>query len=133
MGREMSSPDRHSPLDDLASHGLQAIPASRFLEAAEDCAARASATGDARYPILHQVMGEVLDWWTDHDERGGIPAAVVSEINGVITQQLPIVLALEQPTDGYAAAVRLADDLRALRTGPEEWIARGYLKPPPAE
>ncbi len=125
----MSTSDYRSLLDELARHGLEAVPAMHLAEVATECDARARVSGDARYPVLEHLFRDVLDWWSDHDERGGIPTPVASEIDSTIRQRLPVVLGADLPTDGYAAAVQLAHTLRPLLLGPEEWIARGYLAP----
>jgi hypothetical protein len=122
---------RSSPaslLQALADDGLRAVPADRFEEVAEECDARARETGDARYPVLHQVLLQANSWW---DERGGVPKAIADEVDAVIRSQLPGALAEPSSREGYARAMDLANGLRALMTGLNNWVDRGYLKPPP--
>jgi hypothetical protein len=121
-----SRPD--SVLDSLANQGLAAVPASRFGEVVEECNARADESGDARYPVLGRIFEDVAEWWSEHDERGGIPSALSDQINSAIKQRLPSVLAPQLAKDGYAKALRLAEMLEELLTGPGDWLARGYLK-----
>lgn len=126
----MSTSGRDSLLDALASGGLDAIPAERFTEVAQECHEKASETGDARYPVLEQLVLEVLDWWSDYDERGGVPRPIVDRIDRAITSELPSVLESSDSADAYGRARHLADELRDLLTGPSDWISKGYLSPP---
>jgi hypothetical protein len=56
---------------------------------------------------------------------------VAAQIDALIMRDLPGVIAVEQPRDGYRDAMQFAEEMRELLTGPEEWIALGYLTPPP--
>ncbi len=125
----MGSADPNSLLQQLAEGGLEAVPAIYLEAVADECAHQADATGDARYVTLAIVFRETLDWWSHHDEHGGIPTPVAKGIDRVIVMQLSQVIANEDQAEAFRAVEQLADDLRAYLTGPEEWIELGYLKP----
>jgi hypothetical protein len=116
-------------LQKLAEGGFTAVPADHLEAVADECARQADATGDGRYVTLAIIFRETLDWWSHHDEHGGIPTPVAKGIDRVILMQLSRVLANKDQAEAFRAAERLADDLRAYLTGPEEWIELGYLKP----
>jgi hypothetical protein len=111
----------------LADGGVAAVPPERWEDVAVECDARAQATGDARYPVIQQVLLETFEWW---DERGGVPRAIANQIQDVITKELPPTLGASSPADGYVLATKLAHNLRALLTGTSDWIERGYVNPP---
>ena len=112
----------------LAQEGLQGVSVDRLEKVAEECDARARETGDARYPVLEQVLIQMSSWW---GERGGIPTALANEADALFKAQLPDTLAAESAAEGYVRATSLAQELRGLMTGPSNWVARGYLRPPP--
>ena len=125
----MSSSDPTRLLQELAEGGLEAVPALQLATVADECARQADVTGDARYSTLATTFRETFDWWTDHDERGGIPTAVANGIDRVIMMQLSRVITSDDQAEAFRAATQLANDIRAYLTGPEEWIELGYLKP----
>jgi hypothetical protein len=122
-----------SPLEVLASDGLRGLPVSDFGAVVEESAASARATGDARYTTLADLFGSLQEWWSDHDEMGGIPSPLAAEIDSLIVSRLPEVLRAASAAEGYAMAAGLASEVRRLMTGPNDWIKRGYLRSrPPA-
>jgi hypothetical protein len=126
----MSDPSPAPLLWALANGGVAAVPPERWEDVAVECDARARATGDARYPVIQQVLLQALEWW---DDRGGVPRAIADQIQDVITKQLPTTLAATSPAEAYGLATNLAGDLRALLTGTSDWIERGYVSPPPED
>lgn len=123
----MGGPPPVPLLSALAQGGVAAVPPEQWPDVAVECDACARATGDARYPVLQQVLLQTSEWW---DERGGVPTAIANQIHDVITKQLPSTLASESPANAYVLATNLAQDLRALLTGTADWIERGYVSRP---
>lgn len=122
-----------SSLEVLAADGLRGLPVSEFAAVVEECVTSTRASGDARYPALADLFESLHEWWSDHDERGGIPSPVAADIDSLIVNRLPGVLSAASAAEGYAIAADLAREVRRLMTGPDDWIRRGYLRSrPPA-
>lgn len=93
------------------------------------------ASGDARFCVLSEVLDDIDRWWTEHDERGGVPSALLEQIDTCLRPGLTTVLELEDA----AVAAQIANDLRAEVAShllpAREWVRRGYARqgdPPPA-
>ncbi len=121
----MSEPASAPLLEALAAGGVDAVPPDRFPDAGAEGYALADATGDARYRVVARLLFELLAWW---EELQGVPDTIARDISRAITTHLPAVLSAATPAEGLAAASALAEDVYALMTPVEDWIARGLVK-----
>lgn len=83
------------------------------------------ATGDARYCSIGRMLLLIHEWWIEHDECGGVPKAVVAELEQLLGPRL--VAILDAPEAGVASrlARSLREEVEARLTGPGDWLARG--------
>src|SRR5690348_11260855 len=104
----------------LAEDGLHGVPVDQFPDVAAECDACARATGDARFPVIAQVLVEVFNWW---DELGGVPRRIADDINTIVVAELPPALEATTASEGYARAVNFAEAVRPRMTGTSQWLA----------
>jgi hypothetical protein len=112
-----------STLEDLAGGGFSRVPPTRLGELAENCWADCEETGDARYCILASAIYSVDRWWQEHDQAGGVPAALVQLIEAAFITALPEVLTAEGAEKAAQAARGLRIEVEAVLTGPSHWPA----------
>jgi len=114
-------------LRSLSKHGLRDYSASRVTDLATWCRDFAEASGDARYFSVGDALAALADWWSDHDERGGIPVQVANDLSATITRHLPDVLDAESASDGAQLARLFRFELMAQLGNVEDWIEAGYM------
>jgi hypothetical protein len=114
-----------SPLNRLASGGFAGFAPDEASELADSTREQCASTGDARYCFIADTL-ELLDrWWTEHESAGGVPRSIAESIDEELKASLPEILAEVRPADGTTKAKSMCDRIRALLTGPSEWLARG--------
>ena len=87
-----------------------------------------AATGDGRYCILGEALGALDEWWSEHNERGGVPTALLAELQAVLASRLADVLDAPLPADGASLAALLRDEVCALLLPASAWVANGYAE-----
>ena len=117
-----------SALERLAAEGLSATPGNELTDLAVWCRDYCEASGDGRYCSVGDTLRSLDDWRVEHDERGGVPSALLTQIDRVIKSWLPDILALEDPADATQLARTLREEVQSLLLGPAEWVERGYAE-----
>lgn len=116
----------------LASEGLEAAQGDDLTGLALWCRDYCEASGDARYCSVGDALRSLDEWRQEHDERGGVPYALLNEIDRIIKAWLPDILDLDDPADASQLARTLRQEVQSLLLGPDEWVARGYAVRPDA-
>lgn len=120
-----------STLQNLATNGFSAVRADQLGDLAIWCRDYSEATGDARFAAVAQGLLELSEWWSEHDESGGIPVPLRDDIEAVIKNRLPDVLAAESPRDAGPLARIFREEIERHLSGPQQWIADGYVEREP--
>lgn len=55
------------------------------------------ASGDGRYCSLGRTLKSIHGWWAEHDERGGVPTAVLDDLGLVLRRDLPRIIKRNWP------------------------------------
>lgn len=118
-----------STLRRLANEGLAAAPGDELTDLAIWCRDYCEASGDGRYCSLGETLRSLDDWRQQHDERGGVPAGLLRDIERVIKAWLLAILDAEDPAEGSQLARTLRQEVQSLLLDPAEWAARGYTDP----
>lgn len=119
------------PLVDFARSGFAAVPPARFEEVAAECVAEAGRSGDARFAIVGEMLGDLGTWWK---ARGGVPTPLANEIEAKLRESLPVVLDEQlAPQDASREAVELRASIHELQlpgsAGPERGVAAASASP----
>lgn len=110
-----------SELERLARGGLQAVPGDRLADLAVWCRDRGELTGDARFSSLGDTLRSIDAWRQEHEEMGGVPAAVLDEIDREVRNLLPAIIELESPADAASLARVLRERVQGQLLGPHDW------------
>jgi hypothetical protein len=111
----------------LAYQGFAGIKGDQLGDLAEWCRDYSEATGDARYASIGQALSELSEWWSWHDRSGGIPFRLMSEIEGIIKERLPEILAAASARDAAPLARNFRREIERRLSDPEDWVADGYV------
>lgn len=117
-----------SSLRKLATDGFAAAPGDEFTDLAVWCRDYCEASGDGRYCSLAETLKSLDDWRREHDERGGVPNALLNEIEHAIKTWLPDILDAEDAADGSQLARTLRQEVQSMLLGPSDWVDRGYAE-----
>ncbi|MBK9180756.1 MAG: hypothetical protein IPM45_14550 [Acidimicrobiales bacterium] len=109
-----------SELERLARGGLQAVPGDRLADLAVWCRDRGELTGDARFSSWRHARS-IDAWRQEHEEMGGVPAAVLDEIDREVRNLLPAIIELESPADAASLARVLRERVQGQLLGPHDW------------
>lgn len=115
-------------LRDLAAGGFTAVPPDRLEELARQCTSHGVASGDARYIILAETLGGLVDWWVP---TGAVPSALAVQIEGLLRDCLISVLEASTAQEGSRMAAGLRDSIEACELPSAEWEHRGYVRSGP--
>jgi hypothetical protein len=78
-------------------------------------------TGDARFCSISRMLGHLDAWWTEHDESGGVPSALLKRIESVIQRDLQRILDATDPASGSVMARALRQEVDGYLLPPSEW------------
>ena len=113
-------------LELLAANGFSGISGDQLGDLAVWCRDYAEASGDARFSSIGEALFSLDEWWSEHDERGGIPVRLKDEIEDVLTSRLPDILSATSPSDAAPLARLLREEVQSKLIGPQEWVLEGY-------
>ena len=114
-------------LQTLARQGIAGVNGEQLRDLAVWCGDYSEATGDARYASIGRALYELFEWLSWHDERGGIPVQLMSEIEETIKRMLPEILAAESARDAAPLARTFRQEILHRLSFPEDWEASGYV------
>jgi len=109
-----------STLRQLADDGLSSVSAD-LPDLVAWCRNWCLETGDARYCFLAEMLHVIDNWWGEHDERGGIPEALLEQLDSLMKASLPLVLDADSPSAGAQRAEALRHEAAELLTSPDDW------------
>jgi hypothetical protein len=75
-------------LQQLIEHGLLALPPTR--------------------------LGDLADWFAEHDRYGGVPAETVVELDGLMGRELAMIVAAPDPASGAMLGRELREAVHRL-------------------
>ena len=113
-------------LQRLAREGFNGVPGDRLTDLWLWCRDFCEASGDGRYCAISETIRSVDEWRMEHDERGGVPTALLDEIERLLTSLLPAAIGAELASDGAMLARSMREQVQALLIGPAGWRAQGY-------
>ena|SRR2546426_3975221 len=105
----------------LASEGFAAVPASNLGGLAAACDDECEQTGEGCFAILALTFRELSHWWLENDEAGGIPAALVLDLEALLTQGLQATIAASEPASAASRAGRLRRNIRRILLDSGRW------------
>jgi hypothetical protein len=108
-------------LDMLLGQGLVELSPEQMAALLAECKRRCEQEGDARYCILHDTLARVDAWRDEHDEAGGVPAALLADIGGRIAAKLPTVISEPIPAVAAQFATALRDEVYTQLLSSSEW------------
>jgi hypothetical protein len=114
-------------LQTLAYQGFVSIKGNQLGDLAVWCRDYSEATGDARYASIGQALSELFEWWSFHDESGGIPVQLMNEIEEIIKSRLSEILMTESARDAAPLARSFRQEIERKLSGPQDWVAGGYV------
>jgi orotate phosphoribosyltransferase len=112
----------------LGRAGFEEVAPSRLGDVAAWCKDWCEATGDARYCVLNEALGAIDSWWSWHDERGGVPSLLVSEIERLIKEYILAVVEEHDRLLGVHLAVRFRSEVKEQLLCPGDWVAVGLAQ-----
>jgi hypothetical protein len=133
QGKRLRHPDLAEELEEaklrrLAEQGFKSVPVDQFGALARWCLNRCETTGDARFCFLHWMLQGIDEWWSDHDESGGIPVQLSQQLETVLLEELAGVLDASGSAEGSRRGARLLRRILPMLTGPNEWVELGWGK-----
>jgi hypothetical protein len=108
-------------LEALAAGGFTAVRPEELGDLAAACQERCENTGDGRYCILADVFSAIDDWWSEHNESGGVPQDIVHDLEGVLGSQLLPVLRSDNLAEAAKLATMLRREIEPKLIGPSGW------------
>jgi hypothetical protein len=111
----------------LSERGFEGVPGDQLYHLGVWCSEFSEASGDARYSTIGSTLIDLAEWWSEHDEYGGIPPALKNELESLLTSQLPTILGLENASEAAPLARLLREEVQSRLTGVNDWIAAGYV------
>jgi hypothetical protein len=110
-----------SRLEALADYGFGAVRPEELGGLAIECRENCENTGDGRYCILADLFSAVNDWWSEHDESGGVPEYIVRDLENVLRMHLLPVVRSDNPAEAAMLATMLRREVDSKLIGPSEW------------
>jgi hypothetical protein len=126
MGNHM---DQHK-LEQLADRGFRSVGLSELEPLGLWCRDRCEHSGDGRYCLVGETLCALADWWEECDERGGVPSALLSEIEAELMGSLRHIIFDDDFASAAMAAGRLRRSIQVRLLAPTDWRAYGVF---PAE
>jgi hypothetical protein len=108
-------------LEALAADGFKAVRPEELGDLAAACREYCENTGDGRYCILADVLSAMDDWWSEHNESGGVPQYIVHDLEGVLGSHLLPVLRSDNLAEAAMLATMLRREIEPKLTGPSGW------------
>lgn len=115
-------------LDRLVASGISGIPQQEVAGLIDTLQKTCIRTGDARYCVLSSTLEAVEEWRYMHEERGGVPAQTLVEIDDLVTTALPNVLDSLTAAEGAQLASDLFESIRLLLGDSRLWVKRGQAR-----
>lgn len=110
-----------STLRRFAEEGFRAVPGHALADLAVWCRDYCEISGDARYCSIGEALRRVDEWRTEYDESGGVPTALLSQIDHVVRRDLPAILDAATPADGSLLARGFREEVTGFLLPPERW------------
>jgi hypothetical protein len=99
----------HQSLQRLANTGIRSFPPDKLNDIVEWCWDYGETTGDARYCSTARALSMLAELF-DNDE-GGVDATLVEELDTVLCQHIPGILAADSAEHGAQLARHLREIL----------------------
>ena len=119
-----------STLNRFALEGFAGLPATDLGRLVQWSRDRCSVTADARYCLLADGLHLIDNWWSRHDQSGGVPASQIDAIDDLIKSSLPAVISAPTLDEGATLARDFCATIPLLLTEPPDWLASGQAQLP---
>jgi hypothetical protein len=99
----------------LQESGFAAVKPTDLLRLARSCDRHWRDTGDARYYILGATLSDLWTWWRAHDESGGVPIDLATQIESRLMSGVDSITRATDAREGATLASELREDLKTMR------------------